>query len=435
MKRTAALAAVTLLASLIIQPSNGYAKSMNEIDQQLNQLDQQAHKAKQEQKNATENKQEAQHYKNKTTQTLEDVLGEIESVGSQLTRVSRDIEQTEENLRTTKKELAEAEERIKAREKLLETRVRLMYTDGNVSYLDVLLSSTSFSDFLDRADSLKMIVDQDQQLLDEHKKDKEYVVQKQEELEGQYKYVKGLYAQKQEAKDMLAGKEKEKRVLIAGYDQKIEQFDSLSNEQNDLLVALATKRSSLVQEKNQLRAEQEARAKAAREKAAAAAAAKKRALAAQKQSSQSSSSSEASDTTYASSYNGGGGAFAMPVSGARISSTFGYRVHPVTGVRKLHAGVDLAVPQGTSVHAAEDGVVTVAEWWNGYGNLIIIDHGNGLWSMYGHLRDGGIMVSSGQTVKRGQKIAESGSTGVSTGPHLHFEVRLHNVPVNPMDYL
>lgn len=95
----------------------------------------------------------------------------------------------------------------------------------------------------------------------------------------------------------------------------------------------------------------------------------------------------------------------------------------------------MAAPQGTDIHAAEDGVVIVAEWWSGYGNTVVIDHGDGLWTLYGHIRNGGTVVHTGQTVKRGQKIAEVGSTGNSTGPHCHFEVRENNKPVNPMNYL
>ncbi len=124
-----------------------------------------------------------------------------------------------------------------------------------------------------------------------------------------------------------------------------------------------------------------------------------------------------------------------PVDHYRLSSGFGTRVHPITGKVKKHTGVDLAAPQGTDIHAAADGVVTVAQWWNGYGNTVVIDHGNGVWTLYGHIRDGGINVSPGQTVKRGEKIAEVGSTGNSTGPHCHFEVRINGEPVDPVPYL
>jgi murein DD-endopeptidase MepM/ murein hydrolase activator NlpD len=180
----------------------------------------------------------------------------------------------------------------------------------------------------------------------------------------------------------------------------------------------------LLQEKNKLREQQAAAA--AKAKAAAAA----RAAAAAKAPTKVSTGS--SETTYTA----GNGIFSKPVSGGRISSPFGRRTHPITGeVGKMHNGTDFAVPVGTSVHAASGGIVIMAEWYSGYGYTVIVDHGGGLWTLYGHLREGGFKVSKGDTVSKGDLIAESGNTGNSTGPHLHFEVRENGTPVNPMNYL
>lgn len=428
LKKTASLLALTLLASLTLQPSDGYAKSsISDIDQQIQQLESKAASAKKEQQKAASNKKEAQHYKNKTNAYLKVVMEQINVVSDELANVSLQIENTEEDLRTTKKDLQAAEERIVAREKLLESRVRLMYTDGAVSYLDVLLTSTSFSDFLTRADSLKTIVDQDQHLLDEHKKDKQLVVDKKAELDVQYAEAKSLYAQKKQRKSQLNEKEQEKQVLLASYDAKIEESEELTQEQEDVLMQIASKRSSLLQEKNKLREQQAAAA--AKAKAAAAARA---AAAAKAPTKVSTGSSETSETTYSA----GNGIFSKPVSGGRISSPFGRRTHPITGeVGKMHNGVDFAVPVGTSVHAASGGIVIMAEWYTGYGYTVIVDHGGGLWTLYGHLREGGFKVSKGDTVSKGDLIAESGNTGNSTGPHLHFEVRDNGTAVNPMNYL
>lgn len=430
LKKTASLLAFTLLASLTFQPSDGYAKSsISDIDQQIQQLENKAATAKQEQKKAAANKKEAQHYKNKTNAYLKVVMEQINVVSDELANVSLQIENTEEDLRTTKKDLQAAEERIVAREKLLESRVRLMYTDGAVSYLDVLLSSTSFSDFLTRADSLKTIVDQDQHLLDEHKKDKQLVVDKKAELDQQYAEAKSLYAQKKQRKSQLNEKEQEKQVLLASYDAKIEESEELTQEQEDVLMQIASKRSALLQEKNKLREEQAAAAAKAKAQAAARAAAAAKAAAKTPTRVSMDSSSEVT-------YSSGNGIFSRPVSGGRISSPFGPRTHPITGVvGKMHNGVDFAVPVGTSVHAASGGIVIMAEWYSGYGYTVIVDHGGGLWTLYGHLREGGFKVSKGDTVSKGDVIAESGNTGNSTGPHLHFEVRDNGTAVNPMNYL
>ncbi|WP_440960919.1 murein hydrolase activator EnvC family protein [Paenibacillus nitricinens] len=435
MKKIAAGLAVMLLAVTIFQTSDGYAKktSVAEIDKQLKQLQKEVQEAKAQQEKAASQTQEAQHYKNKTNLNLQYVLQQVDQVKGKMTEISTKISDTEQSLNVTATELDKAEARVASREEVLGSRVRLMYTDGAVSYLDVLLSSTSFADFLDRADSLKMIVDQDQELLVQHKLDKQTVIEKKQELEGQYAQAKQLYTSLEQQRSLLKEKEAEKQELIAFYDKQIQESDDLSEEQDEKLVKLASERSALETQKDKIKAEEAARrAAAAKAEAArrAAAAAKKAAAAASKGSSSSSSSS--SETGYS----GGDGPFLLPVGSARISSSYGPRTHPITGERgKVHTGVDFAVPQGTSIHAADSGTVIVAEWYSGYGYCVIIDHGGGVWTLYGHIRKGGIRVSSGDKVNRGDVIAESGSTGNSTGPHLHFEVRIDGKTVNPMPYL
>lgn len=429
MKKIAAGIGVALLAVTLLGPSDGYAKktTVSEIDQQLKKLKQEVQAAKAAQEQAASRNQVAQHYKNKTTLNLQYVLDQIAQVKGEMTTISGKIASTEQSLNVTAAELDEAEARVASREKLLESRVRLMYTDGAVSYLDVLLSSTSFSDFLDRADSLKMIVDQDQDLLVQHKLDKQTVIAKKQELEGQYAQAKQLYTDLESQRTVLKEKEAEKQELIAYYDEEIHEADEVNEEQNAKLVQLASERSALEEQKDKIKAEE-----AARKAAAAKAEAARRAAAAAKAKSSRSVSSSSSSSDYA----GGNGPFLLPVGSARISSGYGYRTHPVTGeVGKMHTGVDFAVAQGTDIHAADSGTVLVAEWWSGYGYCVIIDHGGGVWTLYGHIREGGLRVKAGESVDRGQVIAESGSTGRSTGPHLHFEVRVDGKTVDPMPYL
>lgn len=432
MKKIAAGIAV-MLAVTMFGSSDGYAKktSVAEIDAQLKKLQQEVQSAKAAQEKAASRNQEAQHYKNKTTQNLQYVLDQIDQVKGKMTTISGKIASTEESLNVTANELDEAEARVASREKLLESRVRLMYTDGAVSYLDVLLSSTSFSDFLDRADSLKMIVDQDQDLLVQHKLDKQTVIAKKQELEGQYAQAKQLYTDLESQRTVLKDKEAEKQELIAYYDEEIQETDGITEEQNAKLVQLASDRSALEDQKDKIKAEE-----AARKAAAAKAEAARRAAAAAKAAKSSGSSRSSGSSSGTSEYAGGNGPFLLPVGSVRISSPYGIRTHPVTGeVGKMHTGTDFAVPQGTDIHAAEAGTVLVAEWWSGYGYCVIIDHGGGVWTLYGHIREGGIKVKPGDKVARGETIAESGATGRVTGPHLHFEVRIDGKPVDPMPYL
>ncbi|KAI9132653.1 murein hydrolase activator EnvC [Acaryochloris sp. CCMEE 5410] len=128
----------------------------------------------------------------------------------------------------------------------------------------------------------------------------------------------------------------------------------------------------------------------------------------------------------------GTGQMVRPVVGP-ITSNFGYRSHPIFGTGRFHAGTDFGAPTGAPIFAADSGTVIVAEWYGGYGNAVIIDHGNGLTTLYGHCNE--LYVTVGQGVQRGQTIAAVGSTGLSTGPHLHFEVRVQGEPTEPLAYL
>ncbi|MNS15214.1 Murein DD-endopeptidase MepM [compost metagenome] len=408
------------LAIIVFQPTEGYAKkrTIDQIDHELRLLQQQAKAAKNQQQQAEEDKQEAMHYKNKATNFLQQVMEQIDTVSNELAGITSEIDKTEDQLRSTAEKIDQTQKRIDEREKLLGSRVRLMYTDGAVSYLDVLLSSTSFTDFLDRADSLQAIAEQDQTILEDHKRDKQLILEEQANLKTAYAKAKDLYSEAESRKALLAAKEKEKQKLIANYQSDIEESDDISAKQDAMLVQIASKRAQLAQEKNKLRAAQ------------IYAYNKKKKSKTVKVSSTSSSSSSAGSSE---GFKGNGGSMGLPVTGARISSPYGYRIHPITGVKKLHTGTDFAVSQGTDVHAADSGNVIVAEWWNGYGNCVIIDHGNNIWTLYGHLSK--INVQKGDNVKRGEVIAESGNTGASTGPHLHFEVRVNGTPVDPMPYL
>lgn len=431
MKKVASVMAVILLAVSVIQPQHVHAaKSVSDIQSQLNAVEKKAQEAAQQKKKAAAQKKKSQVLKARTQKDLGKVLQAINEVSSQLARVSSDISQTESGLRQAKKDLAETKERIHAREGMIDTRVRMMYTDGLISYMDVLMASTNFSDFVERADSLRMIVDQDQDILAQHEKDKQFVIVTQKKLTASYAKAKSLYAEKAERKGELDAKESEKQVLISKYNTQIENADDITSEQEQALWDLADKRASLYQEKTALEAQERAAA-AAR----AAAEAQARAEAAANNPPSSSGGGSYTPPSTGGYQGSGNGSMGLPVNGARISSPFGYRNHPIQGVYKMHTGVDFAAPQGTDIHAAQGGTVIVAQWQNGYGNTVIIDHGNGIRTLYGHIRDGGIAVSVGATVSQGQKIAEVGSTGNSTGPHCHFEVRVNNTPVDPMGYL
>lgn len=122
-----------------------------------------------------------------------------------------------------------------------------------------------------------------------------------------------------------------------------------------------------------------------------------------------------------------------PTASGGVTSEFGYRIHPIFGTRKLHTGIDIGVPEGTVVFAAKDGNVLSADWEGGYGKSVVVDHGNGITTRYAH--NSVLKAKPGTRVTQGAQIALSGSTGFSTGGHVHFEIRVNNVPQNPRDFV
>ncbi|WP_343226544.1 murein hydrolase activator EnvC family protein [Paenibacillus dendritiformis] len=403
-KKWIALIAGGALLLTLVPPTVGEASELDKVNKQLQDLQRQMQEAEQKQQEADAQKAKAEKLIKKTTKDLNYVVGEIEKKTKEMLDVTLEIDKTEANLEEAAQELEDIKHRIAEREKLLDSRVQLMYTNGAVSYIDVLFSATSFSDFVDRLDSMQTIASRDKEILTEHKHDKELAVVKKKEIETELKRVKLLYAKLDEAKKNLQLKEKEKKVMIASYEQQAEDNHGVSEEQERLLMEFAKQRAELIRKKNELNAQRQQR-----------------------------KTGQTSRKVYTYS----GGKLGLPLQADYyISSPFGYRTDPITGAKSaFHSGIDMATPGGTPIYAAEDGAVIVAEWYGGYGNCVIIDHGNGLWTLYGHIRPGGIKVQKGDTVKRGDKIAEVGQTGRATGNHLHFEVRLNGEQVNPDDYL
>ncbi|WP_168123406.1 peptidoglycan DD-metalloendopeptidase family protein [Paenibacillus sp. HB172176] len=407
MKKISVVLIIALLAAVMtIRPgdsgSQAEASSLSDIEKQIAAANQQMKDAQkkaaeaQEQASANKNQQQDLTLKKEDLQKqITAMIAEIDKVGNAMQEKQAEKEAKEAELVKTGEELDAAVKRVEERDALLQSRMRLMYSNGFVSYMDVLLSANSFSDFLDRFDALQTILNTDKDVLEEHKKDKALVEEKKEQVETQLADVKEIYNELQLQQADMVKKESEKEVLVASYNasidklgEDIDHLEDITEEQQKVVIALAAKKSKLEAEKNRIK----------------------------------------------NPYSGGTLAFPLKAS-YRVSSNFGMRVHPITGVKKLHTGIDLAVPQGTSVYAAEAGIVIMSQWTSGYGNCIIIDHGNGLWTLYAHLKTNGLLVEEGDSVKRGDLIAKSGNTGDSTGPHLHFEVRKNEVAVNPTGYL
>jgi murein DD-endopeptidase MepM/ murein hydrolase activator NlpD len=393
------LAISAVLAGSLMLPQFVFALSESErIKQELDKIDKQKKAAQQTAQQAENQKAKVQQEKVLVSNDIKTLLDQLEESSKKLADLKSKVEDTTDQLNENAAQLDEAKARVDARDQLLRSRLRLMYMNGFVSYADVLLSSTNFSDFIDRLNALKMIVTQDKEILEANVRDRDVITEKRVAIEQQLDEVKKLTTEEEGIRGELLVKEKEKEVKVASLTKKEQELEEISEEQEKLVIALAREESRKLAEQEKLR--------------------------------QSTNKNAASNFTYS------GGKFGYPLEKqAPMTSDYGTRTDPFSKAKANHKGIDFGAPAGTAILAAENGVVIVAGWMSGYGNTVIIDHGKGVWTLYGHARNDGIKVKKGEAVKRGQKISEVGSTGQSTGNHLHFEVRINEASVDPKPYL
>lgn len=310
---------------------------------------------------------------------------EVVAMQSEVDKINADVSESEAKIAKKDEELKLAQEECDVQYKSYCDRARLLLQKGSISYLEILTKADSFSDFLTRVSLVKEIAEYDNNKLNELKAYAAEVEALKEELEVENDRLMILKKDADTQMANLKAKQSESQQIIDGLKSDIAAFEK----------ALAA---------------QEAAEAAAREEI--------RRL----------TQTTSQTTTYT------GGAFAWPSVSSYITSPYGTRTHPVTGNIKTHTGLDIGAAHGTNIFAAADGTVLVSGWnTGGYGNYVVIDHGGGITTLYAHCSS--LLVSAGQKVSRGQVIAKVGSTGMSTGPHLHFEVLKSGAHTNPMAYL
>ena len=331
------------------------------------------------------------------SEQLRQIEEQLRQAQQQLDSIQQQRIAVENDITVNEKLLAEAQKRLEGREAVFYKRVRDIYINGRLSYLDVVIGSKDFTDFANRLEILKRIIDSDIKLIEEIKKERAEIAARKQALEQSRAKLVELEKAAAAKRAEIEQKKKEREVV-------------LQKAQNDRATAMQA-----VEELNASSAQITALLKARQAERAAA-----RAAAAAQQSS----------PTY--SWVQGSGQLGWPVSG-EITSPYGYRTHPIWGTTIYHSGIDIGVDEGTPVHAADGGTVAWSGWMGGYGYAVVIDHGNGMSTHYGHNSEHA--VSEGQDVGKGLVIAYAGSTGNSTGPHVHFDVRISGDPVDPMGYL
>lgn len=320
----------------------------------------------------------------------------IGTVSEQLRELSADVKEAETDYNAIAKELEATEMRIEENQELLEEtelelsdklaqlrgRIRNVYMHGQVSYIDVLLGAKDFSDFLTRMDLFKRVIASDYKLVQTVLESKRVVEETRAALERQRAEEERLAkdAEEKHMELLLKKRDKDKLLEMMEYDREVSQ------RAYDELIAASAEVERLIQA-----------------------------------------------SRYRYQFPGGGsGAMIWPLVG-EITSEYGWRTHPIYGDSRYHSGMDIGGDYGDPIVAAAAGIVTYSGWISGYGYAVIIDHGGGISTLYGH--NEALAVAEGQTVSQGQVIAYCGSTGNSTGPHCHFEVREGGEPVDPMGYL
>lgn len=308
-------------------------------------------------------------------------LNSLESEASVLRAKSNNLQN---KINKNQAELAKRQAQIAERNKIYKKRLRDIYINGQINYLDVLLGAKDFSDFSSRMFLLQKIIKSDLTLIDEIKAAAAEIVARQKELDSQ---MAELNAAKKslDAKIARANAIRERRKNMFN---KAKATENDSKRKIDALEADAATVTNMLREL------------------------------------ESSGSGNRGQ--------GATGAYMWPCRG-EITSYFGWRTHPIFGTTKYHSGMDIAVDYGTPIHATNNGTVVYSGWLGGYGNCVMIDHGGGLVSLYGHNQS--LNCSEGQYVNKGAVIAYAGSTGYSTGPHCHFEMRLHGEVTEPLNYL
>ena len=337
-----------------------------------------------------EKAEQAQKKKNEIESRIEGLSEEKRAVDEAADEATKAYKDVRKELDATEARIDENEDKLKVLNKdfavkrdQLAKRVRDIYINGQINYLDVLFGAKDFQDFFTRMDLLKRVIQQDYDLVQVVFAEKTAIETSQKELEKDKAAKEKLVASAADRKKEAEKKQAAKQAIIDKMETDRATQERIINEN----------------------------------------------LAASKEVEQMIRNSRYQPASPALS---GGGALNWPLGGP-ITSPFGWRVHPITGASRFHSGIDIGGDYGDTIHAAGAGIVSYAGWISGYGYAVIIDHGGGISTLYGHNQ--ALLVSEGQSVSQGQAIAECGSTGNSTGPHCHFEVRVDGEPVDPMGYL
>lgn len=377
------VSAILVFILLIGFGANVFASLQSEKNNLQNKID-----------DAKEQKTKVKLEISKSLQDIEDLNDSIDDNQDKLDDLNNDLKNLSDEISQLKSELEEAEKQYDAQENLLKDRISAQYEAGDITYLDVLLNSKGFSDFLSNYFLVSEVLENDSELLTNIENKKTKIEKDKQSLEDKQKDLKTKKAEQEKIQVLLNNQKVQKQNKVS----------ALSDEEKNLQKSIEEYTKEINRVEKQIR--------------------------------------DAANNA-GNKYNGnisGSGVLAWPLPSSygrsRITSYFGHREQPVAGASTYHRAIDIGVPIGTSVYAAADGYVVTTGYSSIRGNYIMVKHADNLYTFYQHLKS--IVVSAGRNISKGQTIAYSGNTGIGSGPHLHFEVRTspnYGSEVDPLKYL
>ena len=377
-KKLTALVAAGIIAALPLFGALGFASTADDKRAELNDV-------KQQMADMQARKEEAKRKAESANAQLSEIMDNLNELQTQANGLQAKSDVLQDKINKNQAELEKKQQEVDQRMVIYRKRLRDIYINGQINYLDVLLGAKDFSDFSSRMYLLQKIISSDLAMLDQLRRDAEEINTRKQQLAAEMKEIKTTQAEL-EAKKAKVNKLREERAQVL---YKAQEEEASSQAEYDRLLAISENIAAMLRNME-------------------------------------------SSGGGAQAGRGGTGRFMWPCSGP-ITSYYGWRTHPIFGTTKYHSGMDIAVDTGTPIQAADSGTVVYSGWLGGYGNCVMIDHGGGLVTLYGH--NSSLTVGEGQYVNKGTVIAYAGSTGYSTGPHCHFEVRLHGELTEPLNYL
>ena len=418
MKRRRHICAGVLAASLVLVSAFGMhtdsfaaygEQEINASKQKIEDNKAKLKELKSESDNVDAKIDELNKLKSDAAEYIAKLDAELTKKQSEIDELGRQVTELESNIQVTQGELAEAESEQDKQYASMKTRIKFMYEHSNDSILDVLFGSQSFSDVINKVEYIRNVSEYDRDKLNEFVELKEAAEAKKAELESEKEVLEQTKAKSESEKSSIEKLQNDKTKEIDSYNSRIAAGQA---ELADMQEDMAGIQKAIQAEENNI-ASIEAKIKQQEEEA------RKKA--------------EASGTSYVTK-TVGDISFTWPCpSSGRVSSGFGARSSPTEGASSNHKGIDIGASTGASVVAAADGTVVIATYSASAGNYVMLSHGGGVYTVYMHMSS--IAVSSGQTVSKGSTIGAVGSTGYSTGPHLHFGIRINGSYVNPLGYV